>query len=135
MCHGTPDDDYTYMLEEQSEGRLALARPRLLQERLGRVSAELVLCGHSHLAHMAMAPNGTLIVNPGSVGCPLFADNPSAALTNARAPHARYAVVTRRAGRWSADFHAVAYDWDRAAERAASNGRDAWAQVYRTGMI
>jgi predicted phosphodiesterase len=136
MYHGTPSDDYSYMLEELQDGRLALARPAQLEQRLEGLKADLVLCGHSHHAHMMLAPNGTLIVNPGSVGCPLFADNPAAVRNNARAPHARYATVTRgRDGRWSADFHAIAYDWDRAAARALENGRPEWARAYVTGMV
>ena len=84
---------------------------------------------------MVWAPPGSLVVNPGSVGCPIFADNPTAVSNDARAPHARYAVVTKRGGKWSAEFMAVAYDWDAAAARARAYGRDEWARSYVTGMV
>lgn len=135
MCHGTPTDDYEYLLEENHEGTLRLARSDLVAKRLGDVSASLVVCGHSHTQGMALAPNGSLIVNPGSVGCPIFADNPKAPLNNCRAPHARYAMVSRDQGGWSADFITLVYDWEKAAQRAESNGRQDWARSYRTGNV
>jgi putative phosphoesterase len=135
MCHGTPTDDYTYLLEEGHEGRLLLARPGLVAERLGNVAAEVVVCGHSHLANMVLAPGNRLVVNPGSVGCPIFADNPTAIQTNARAPHARYAILTKLAGRWNVEFISLAYDWDAAAARARINGSDAWVRSYTTGSV
>ena len=135
MCHGTPADDYTFLLEDRDDGRLICSRPADVAKRLAGHAADLVLCGHSHHAHMVWAPPGTLVINPGSVGCPIFADNPTADQNDARAPHARYAVVTKRAGKWSAEFIAVAYDWDAAAVRARANGREEWARTYVTGMV
>jgi predicted phosphodiesterase len=135
MCHGTPTDDYTFLLEDRDDGRLICSRPADVGARLAGHTADLVLCGHSHHAHMVWAPPGTLVVNPGSVGCPIFADNPTAVNNDARAPHARYAVLTKRASKWSAEFMAIAYDWDAAAERARANGQDAWARAYVMGMV
>ena len=135
MCHGTPADDYTFLLEDRDDGRLICSRPADVTKRLAGHAADLVLCGHSHHAHMVWAPPGTLVLNPGSVGCPIFADNPTADQNDARAPHARYAVVTKRAGKWSAEFMAIAYDWDAAAAQARANGREEWARTYLTGMV
>lgn len=135
MCHGTPADDYTFLLEDRDDGRLICSRSADVAARLAGQTADLVLCGHSHHAHMVWAPPGTLVLNPGSVGCPIFADNPTANQNDARAPHARYAVVTKHAGKWSAEFMAVAYDWDAAAARARANGREEWARAYATGMV
>jgi diadenosine tetraphosphatase ApaH/serine/threonine PP2A family protein phosphatase len=133
--HGTPTDDETFLLEDRVQSRMHLSTPREIRARLGTVKASLVLCGHSHTQQMVAIPGGPLIVNPGSVGCPVFADGPDAAGTNARSPHARYALVTRRSGRWSAELVALAYDWDRAARRALDNGRPEWARMYATGSI
>jgi putative phosphoesterase len=135
MCHGTPTDDYSYLLEDNDDGRLALARPAAVAERLQGIEAELILCGHSHLASMVLAPGNRLIVNPGSVGCPTFADNPRSVRSNARAPHARYAILTKHAGRWSAELIALAYDWDAAAARARANGFEAWARTYVNATV
>lgn len=133
--HGTPAEDTTYLLEDKVDGRLALATPGTLAVRLGSVSASVVLCGHSHNQHMATAQGGTLIVNPGSVGCPLFAEGADAPRADGRSPHARYAILTRSGGTWSADLIALLYDWDRAAKRALAQGEPAWARVYATGSI
>lgn len=135
MCHGTPTDDYEYLLEENDNGLLRLAHGDTVQRRLGDVSASLVLCGHSHTQGMALAPSGSLVVNPGSVGCPIFADNPKAPLNNCRAPHARYAIVTAGGSGWGVEFFSLVYDWETAARRAEANGRADWAKSYRTGNV
>lgn len=135
MCHGTPTDDYIYLLEDQIDGRLALSGPDAITARLGAVEAELILCGHSHNPQVVTAPGRRLVVNPGSVGCPIFADNPQAPRNNARAPHARYALATRSGGRWAVELHALAYDWDAAADRARTNGRLEWAESYVDGRV
>lgn len=128
--HGTPRDDAEYFLEEAVDGRLALARPELLAERAAGEGAALFLCGHSHVQHAAAGPGGSLIVNPGSVGCPRYADNADPWVAEAGSPHARYAVITRRAGRWSVDLVVIEYDWCPVAERARANGRPDFAQGF-----
>jgi diadenosine tetraphosphatase ApaH/serine/threonine PP2A family protein phosphatase len=136
MCHGTPTDDYEYLLEVGHEGSLLLARPDVVARRLEGFDFSLVVCGHSHNPGVSLAPAGQLIVNPGSVGCPVFADNPKAPLNNCRAPHARYAIVDRdKAGNWSAELIALAYDWEKSAQKAESLGFPAWARAYRTGNV
>jgi predicted phosphodiesterase len=135
--HGTPTDDSAYLLEEVTEdGRLAPARRATLAERLGDAAGSpVLLCGHSHRQAVVMAPGGGLILNPGSVGCPIFADSPAAAGLEPRSPHARYAMLTRRNGRWGAELLALEYDWDAAARRANELGWPRWAQALATGSV
>ncbi len=135
--HGTPSDDSAYLLDEMTEDdRIAPAGRALLAERLGAACASpVVLCGHSHRQAMVMGPGGTLILNPGSVGCPAFADSPAAAKLEHRSPHARYAVLTRRHGRWGAEMLALEYDWDAAARRANELGWPRWARMLATGGV
>jgi hypothetical protein len=76
-----------------------------------------------------------LIVNPGSVGCPVFADGPDAAGTNARSPHARYAFLSCNNGRWSVEMFVLAYDGERAARKALENNRPEWARMYASGSV
>jgi putative phosphoesterase len=127
--HGRPGDDSAYLLEDAVEERLSLAPSAELTRRLGNTRAALVLCGHSHLQHVAQAGDA-LVVNPGAVGCPRYADNPEPTRHEAGSPHARYAVATRRAGRWSVECFALAYDFDAVAARARASGRPDWAAAF-----
>ena len=133
--HGTPSEDTTFLLEDRLDGRFHLSTPAAIAARLGGARATVVLCGHSHNQHLVQIPGGPMVVNPGSVGCPVYAEGPDAPRSDARAPHARYAILTRVRGRWSADLIALAYDWDRAAERALQHGRPEWARAYATGSV
>jgi predicted phosphodiesterase len=131
--HGTPSSDTEYLLEEAVEGRLALARSSRIAERLGTAAAtaaSLVLCGHSHHQHSALVAGGVLVVNPGSVGCPRYADNDDPHVAEGGSPHARYAVATRRGRTWSVTLEALAYDWDAVAARAIENGRPDFARAF-----
>lgn len=134
--HGTPTDDSTYLTEEQHEGRLIPAGRDLVRQRLGdAVRHAVVLCGHSHRQSLTQLPDGPLILNPGTVGCPVFADLPTAQQSEPRSPHARYAILTKGPAGWSADFIALAYDWNRCAARALDVGFPRWAQAYATGAV
>jgi predicted phosphodiesterase len=73
-CHGTPTNDNRYLVEDVSELRLVRAHPSTIRERLGDAQARVVLCGHSHRPDRIQLPNGPLILNPGSVGCPPYDD-------------------------------------------------------------
>ena len=69
-CHGTPSSDNRYLVEEVSGQRLVRATLATIRERLRDVQARVVLCGHSHQQHLTQLPDGPLVLNPGSVGCP-----------------------------------------------------------------
>jgi predicted phosphodiesterase len=134
--HGTPDHDSTFLLEEIHNERLIPAAREVVLARLGtHARADVVLCGHSHNQQVRQVPGGCLVLNPGSVGCPLFADHPAAARSELRSPHAYYAILTRKNGRWGAELMALEYDWTSASRRAADNGRPDWAQAMTTGTV
>ncbi len=134
--HGTPTDDSTYLTEEILAGRMVPASRGLIGDRLGAaMSRAVVLCGHSHRQSVTQVPGGPLILNPGTVGCPVFADLPTAGALEPRSPHARYAILTRRGGRWGAELFALEYDWDRAAACAMANGFPVWAEALATGSV
>lgn len=127
--HGTPSSDTEYLLEEEVEGRLRLVRASQLEERLGATRPGLVLCGHSHLQHVARA-GGTLVLNPGSVGCPRSADNADPPSNEAASPHARYALATLGPHGWGIELRVLAYDFAAVAARARANGREDWARAF-----
>jgi predicted phosphodiesterase len=136
-CHGTPDSDTTCLLEESlDDGRFVPARRDVLATRLADgPTASVVLCGHSHRQAVVQGPGECLVLNPGSVGCPVFADIPFAAHLEHRSPHARYAILTKRPRGWQAELLALDYDWDAASARALANGRPEWAHAMRTGRV
>lgn len=134
-CHGSPaGGDLDYLLEDVTAGHAALAAPEAIAPRLAGIgAARLVLCGHTHTAR-AVTVGDVLVVNPGSVGMPAYRDLlPVPHAMEAGSPHARYALVTRRAGTWAAELRAVPYDWEAAARQALRAGRPDAAHAVRTG--
>jgi putative phosphoesterase len=138
LCHGTPRSDLEYFLETVEPGRddVRLATPDEVAQRLGDVQAELVVCGHSHVPRAVRAPNGTLIVNPGSVGLQAYDDaHPAYHRVQNGSPDARYAIVERIDGVWTTGLISVPYDYRPMAELAERNGRPDWAHALRTGCV
>ncbi len=136
LVHGTPRSDVEYFLETVEPAGLRQATIDEVRERAAGTGAAVVLCGHTHLPRAVQIEDGPLIVNPGSVGLPAYDDDrPFPHVVETGSPHARYAVIERRDGRWSAELIAVAYDWDQAARDAEAHGRDDWARALRTGRV
>jgi hypothetical protein len=50
-------------------------------------------------------------------------------------PHARYAIAERSPAGWAAEFYAVPYAWNAAAELARERGRDDWVRALKTGFV
>lgn len=137
-CHGSPaGGDLDYLLDDVASGRAVLAPDDAIRPRLAGIGpARLVLCGHTHMPRVVQVGDVT-VVNPGSIGMPAYTDEiPISHAIETGAPHARYAVVTREpSGVWSANLRAVAYDWDRAAEQARTNGKLGVARWTATGRV
>jgi hypothetical protein len=74
------------------------------------------LCNAYDVTHIkacatSAMPRECVILNPGSVGCPVFADIPFATSLEYRSPHARYAILTKRGTSWQVELLALDYDW------------------------
>jgi len=67
VCHGSPRSDIESFAPEAQPGE-----ERMLDGEAQRT----ILFGHSHQQFRRSGPNGTLLVNPGSVGAPLDGDPP-----------------------------------------------------------
>lgn len=53
LCHRVPGDDEGYLLEQVTPAGLRNRGPAAVRELLGdRLSAQLVLCGHTHLQRL-----------------------------------------------------------------------------------
>jgi diadenosine tetraphosphatase ApaH/serine/threonine PP2A family protein phosphatase len=128
--HGSPRDDAECLLEESLEGRLTSAHQDVLSARLGNSAARVVLCGHSHVQHMARGPDGCLIVNPGSIGDPRNAGDTEIGRAETGSPHARFAVLTWRSAGLTVEMIALEYDWATVSRRAEENNRIDWARAF-----
>lgn len=130
-CHGTPDSDVICLLEEAERP----ASPLKIETRLTGVNAAVILCGHSHVPR-SVRSRGRLIVNPGSVGQPAYADDmPHPHVIESGSPDARYALIERRNGEWSASLINVPYPSEEMALLAISRGQPKWAAALRTGYV
>jgi len=134
--HGSPDDDRQYLLETVAPDGLRQATDDEVVERLGDAygSYSLFLCGHTHLQRTRRLPDGSLVVNPGSVGWPAYTgDDPYPHSVEAGTPHARFAVLDGIGETWQVSQHAERYDVEAAVAFAEANGRDDVAYALRTG--
>ena len=134
LCHGTPEHDLDYLLEDVSASGVSLASCDTIRARVGMTTGA-ILCGHSHVPRFVRLVDGTVVVNPGSVGLQAYYDSdhrfPHAIETGS--PHARYALLDRAGRGWRATLRAIDYDWDAAARLAARGDRPDWAHALLTG--
>lgn len=129
--HGTPASDREYLMEDAVDDRLTAITPTVLQSRLADCTERVVICGHSHQPRTVVTPNGTLVINPGSVGCPRSAEHPRWREVEASGPLARYAIAARARSQWSVELIALTYDWSPVVKRAQENGRTDWALGFQ----
>lgn len=136
-CHGSPRSDTEYLLEEMHEQGGVLKPTAQIAEALAGVGRKLVLCGHSHLARTLSVPYaGQVVVNPGSVGLPAYADDlPCAHIMEAGSPLAQFAVISRQADCWQVEQIQLPYNWQAAAALAEKNARPDWAFALATGRV
>lgn len=136
LIHGTSRRDAECLLETIENGAARLATPAEIEVRLGEAQAEVVLCGHSHIPRSVRTLSGQRIVNPGSVGLQAYEhDDPEVHIMQTGSPDARYAVIEKHAGQWSARLITVPYDTRPVVELARRNGRPEWASGLATGYF
>lgn len=141
-CHATPTNDLEYLLETVTPDLGRHGSPGIRAAMLDEVRARLagrrdavVLCGHTHTPRLVRC-DGTLVVNPGSVGVQAYDDDhPFEHRVETGSPHARWALLERGAAGWQATLCATAYEWEAAAQQAETNGRGDWADALRTGRV
>lgn len=126
MCHGSPISDVDPWLDNWWTGRSTeMPDEATVTGKAVGLDFPVLLCGHTHIARIVRLRDRRLIVNPGAVGIQFYHG----------APDARYALLERRGGRWSASLRAIAYDFDAAARMAASNGFPQWTDAIKTGWV
>ena len=137
LCHGTPRDDAGHWLERPTgEGVPRPVRVEQVEEDAGRIDASLFLCGHTHLPRICRLPNGSLVVNAGSVGCPGYrVMRPKPYLVEAGTPHACYCVLEKKSDGWDVSFRFIRFDRTEMIQLAKANGLHDWASALATGWI
>ena len=131
-CHGTPTSDVTGLLQTVA----AAATAAEIETRLGGVDAGLVVCGHTHVPRSVRGARGRLIVNPGSVGQPAYADDqPYPHAIESGSPDARYGIAEYVDGQWRSSLFAVPYRHAEMAALAKSRGRLDWECALLTGYM
>ncbi len=134
LFHGAPASDTTYLLETVVHGSVRLASPAEIGFRLGSVTSPFMVCGHTHIPRVVETSQGGLVINPGSVGLQAYEDDtPAYHVIETGSPHARYAILEEKGGRWQVEIVTVDYDFQQAARQARKNGRPDWEAALQTG--
>lgn len=124
LCHGTPASHSEPWLDGWFRGRdTTLPSEAEVTAHAGELKNPVLLCGHTHVSRIVRIRGGQMIVNPGSVGLQIYYG----------VPDARYAVLEKHDGRWSASLRAVPYDVEGAMAQAVGNGFSNWREALRTG--
>jgi diadenosine tetraphosphatase ApaH/serine/threonine PP2A family protein phosphatase len=105
-CHASPVSDMASFLPEAQDGEEALLG--------GAEHPARIVFGHTHLQFQRERPDGTTLVNPGSVGLPLDGD-----------VRAAYALVDDSGG---LELRRVAYDHGSVVQALRAR-REAWADA------
>jgi len=132
LVHGTPRSDLEHFLETVEPSGLRRANESEIIERLGKTTAPLTFCGHSHIAGLAQLDDGRAVANPGSVGLQAFDDDhPFPYRVENGDPRARYAIVAGG----EVIFRQVEYDHMSAAAKAEREGFASWAAGLARGRL
>jgi putative phosphoesterase len=132
-CHGTPKNDAEYLLENIGNGHVVMKSDAELCMSLDGVDFKLLLCGHSHLAHIVYF-NDKLIFNPGSIGLPAYTDDlPEYHEMESFNPFAKYGILKKKDNKWQAELVVIPYDWHTASRVAEKNHRTDWAAWLKNG--
>jgi putative phosphoesterase len=134
MCHGSPANDLTYLLENIETGRPCLRSDSQIVASLDGQSSNIILCGHTHIPRSVETSSGQLIINPGSVGLPAYTDDePFMHSMENFSPHASYAVIEQGKAGWTIQQIKVPYDYQKAVQTAKKQQREDWGYFLDTG--
>ncbi len=134
LCHGTPNNDLIYLLEDISSGAAILRDDAQIIELLGQQRSSLILCGRTHTPRAVKLSTNQLIVNPGSVGLQAYTDDePVVHSMENYSPHANYAIVEQTNHGWIVEQRRVPYDVTAAVEACKLRDRHDWIHFLTTG--
>jgi len=135
MCHGTPDSDTTYLLEELYPTHKTLRGVNRIEELLKGVNEGIVLCGHSH-THRIVQTSKRYVINPGSVGLSAYDEShPTYHKVESFNSMTQYSIIDIINSEINVEQVSLNYDYEKAAICASQNNRADWAKWLRTGMV
>lgn len=136
LCHGTPQSDMVYLLEDVKNGDSQVRSDAEIQASLVDCRAPVIVCGHTHMPRVVRLASGQIVVNPGSVGLQAYNDDlPVAHRMQSHSPYASYAIL-EKAAEWTITLRRIPYDFVSAAKKARESGTLAalqWARWLETG--
>ena len=131
-CHGTPTSAWKMLLWQwqfqdaaTGEGFYHARDPRELLSMVQPLDAEVIVVGHTHRPGATLVGD-TLVVNAGAVSDQVDGD-----------PRARWTLLRRRGGTWSAEFRAARYDVEAAVQwsRRHSPFGEFTADLLQSGLM
>lgn len=136
LCHGTPYDDHTYLIEKVLEDGVQVKSSSELVIDLKDITQKVILCGHSHTQRTIFIDSNKVIINPGSVGVQAFEDDlPYYHAMESGSSHARYSIVTKDDLDIKVENIILPYCFDQAAEAAVKRNRLDWQKVMLNGRV
>ncbi len=136
VCHGTPESDNEYLLEEVTPQGVFVYNDEVLIKRTAHIKERVILCGHSHVNRTIYLSNDKIILNPGSVGLPAYLGNGDYYFAmESMSPHAKYAIVCVNGSHINIQQVLCTYDWHQASFAARSNGNEKWAEYLLHGRM
>ncbi len=134
LCHGTPTSDLTYLSENVENGYPRVRLDADIIKLLKGKKSEIIVCGHTHIPRTIELSTNQLVVNPGSVGLPVYTDEePVLHSMENFSPHASYAILEKNEAGWIVQHIKVPYDHHRSAKEAAKRHRTDWGHFLTTG--
>lgn len=136
VCHGTPESDDEYLLEQVTEHGVFVYNDEHLIERTRDIKERIILCGHSHVNRVIYLSNDKIILNPGSVGLPAYLGTGQYRFSmESNTPHAKYAIVHADGDSINIEQVLCTYDWQKASETALKNGNEKWSKFLLYGRM
>ena len=137
LCHGAPNNDAAFWLDEPTADGSVLPQPmEAIEHAASGIDASLILCAHTHIPRVVRLGDGRMVVNPGSVGLPGYTGTkPVRYRVETGTPDACYAILQKTPHGWSATLRYVPYETSSMALLARRKGLHDWASAIESGWI
>lgn len=134
LCHGAPNDDLIYLLEDISSGYARLREDLDIIKLLNGQSSQLICCGHTHTPRCVSLSTGQLVINPGSVGLQAYSDDQPVmhSMENFNAM-ASYSIIEKNDFGCHVKQIKVSYPVDLAINECRKRDRNDWCHFLKTG--